>query len=75
MQREERPRPQHLALFNQAKYRWDWRKENPVEVVIVVFAISIFFLMPRQGCGITQLSAGDSNQAAQAAPAQDAAAP
>ena len=45
--------PQHLHLITSG-LRWDWRRENPAEVVIVVFALMLFFLMPRGGCGITQ---------------------
>lgn len=31
---------------------WDWWKENPVEIILVVF-ILVLFLIPRTGCGIT----------------------
>lgn len=44
--------PQHLHLIT-SSLRWDWRRENPAEVVIVVFALLLFFLMPRGGCGVT----------------------
>lgn len=31
---------------------WDWWKESPIEIILVVF-ILVLFLVPRQGCGIT----------------------
>lgn len=34
---------------------WDWWSENPVEVVLVVFILVLFFAMPRTGCGITDV--------------------
>ncbi len=47
-------KPQHLSMFNGSWVKWDWRKENPAEVVLVVFALTFFLLLPRQGCGVTQ---------------------
>lgn len=32
---------------------WDWWQENPVEIILVVFILVLFFAFPRQGCGIT----------------------
>ncbi len=35
-----------------AGFQWDWWKESPVEIILVVF-ILVLFLIPRAGCGIT----------------------
>ena len=32
---------------------WDWWAENPVEIILVIFILVLFFAFPRQGCGIT----------------------
>lgn len=32
---------------------WDWWSENPVEVVLVIFILVLFFALPRAGCGVT----------------------
>lgn len=50
----------HLKMLTSFK-SWDWRRENPVEVVILVFGLSLFFLLPRMGCGITPKSVAASN--------------
>lgn len=50
---EERP-PQHIQKDRQRWY-WDWWRENPVEIVLVVFIIVLFFLVPWQGCGISEV--------------------
>lgn len=74
---EQKYEPQHLRLINSAM-RWDWRKENPVELVLLVFIIAVFFAFPRAGCGVTYKanpSAAAPTAAAQAAPTQAAAAP
>ena len=43
--------PDHLGRGDQTFY-WDWRGENPVEVVLVLFILVMFFMFPRSGCGI-----------------------
>jgi hypothetical protein len=47
--------PQHLEIFDKKVpwYRWDWRKENPGEVILVVFGLLLFVFWPRTGCGVT----------------------
>lgn len=37
-------RPDHLY--------WDWSRESPVEIVLVIFILVLFFMIPRSGCGI-----------------------
>jgi hypothetical protein len=32
---------------------WDWWSENPIEIVLVVLFLVLFFALPRQGCGVT----------------------
>lgn len=44
--------------------RWDWWSENPVELVLVVFILIIFFMMPREGCGISQVGVDEPAQPA-----------
>ena len=44
--------PQHMQLITSG-LRWDWRKENPIELVLLVFILAVFFTFPRQGCGVT----------------------
>ena len=39
--------------------RWDWWSENPVELVLVAFILVVFFMMPREGCGISAEGAGE----------------
>lgn len=45
-------KPQHLHLIT-SSLRWDWRKENPVELVLLVFIFVVFLAMPRAGCGVS----------------------
>ena len=33
---------------------WDWWRENPAEIVLVVFIIALFALVPWEGCGISE---------------------
>ena len=61
---EKRP-PQHLHMFN-SRFTWDWRRENPVELVLLVFAMAFFFMMPRGGCGITDRATLAAQQASAA---------
>jgi hypothetical protein len=54
--------PQHLETKKDPVW-WDWWSENPIEVVLVLFILVLFFALPRQGCGVTaadQPNAGDS---------------
>lgn len=36
---------------------WDWWRENPIEIILVIFILVFFFAFPRQGCGITNAEA------------------
>lgn len=45
-------KPQHLHMIT-SSLRWDWRKENPVELVLLVFIVAVFLAMPRAGCGVS----------------------
>jgi len=31
---------------------WDWSGESPVEIVLLIFVLVLFFTVPRTGCGI-----------------------
>ncbi len=48
----ENKTPQHLHFLNSA-LRWDWRKEDAVELILLVFLLTFFFALPRAGCGVT----------------------
>ncbi|MFU8804772.1 MAG: hypothetical protein ACNA8W_13235 [Bradymonadaceae bacterium] len=49
--------PQHLQTRKSPVY-WDWWRENPVEIILVIFIIVMFFALPRTGCGITAVDDG-----------------
>ena len=49
---QEERKPYHASFLHGAM-RWDWRKENAVEVILLVFVLTFFFALPRAGCGIT----------------------
>ncbi|GEM_PF-4814561 len=38
---------------------WNWRREDPPEVVLVVFILVLFFTVPRDGCGVDKTDGGD----------------
>lgn len=50
--------------------RWDWRKENPVELVLLVFIVAVFLAMPRAGCGVSYKAAPGAQAPAAAAAAK-----
>ena len=68
-------KPSHLRLIT-SSLRWDWRRENPVELVVLVFFFAIFFTLPRVGCGVSAKPQAQGRAVAaapaQAAPAQAA---
>lgn len=33
---------------------WDWWRENPTELVLLVLILAAFFLVPWQGFGVTE---------------------
>lgn len=45
--------PQHVKMIH-SRLNWDWRKENPVELVLLIFIFAILFAIPKQGCGISK---------------------
>lgn len=45
--------PEPLGTRNKRLY-WDWWRENPVELVLVVLILVLFVFVPWQGCGITE---------------------
>jgi len=47
--------PQHLKMFDdkEGRLRWDWRKENPGEVVAVILLLAFILALPKAGCGVT----------------------
>lgn len=49
---QQRRAPQHLHFLSSG-LKWDWRKENAVELILLVFLLAFFFTLPRAGCGIT----------------------
>ena len=53
--------PQHLETEKDPVW-WDWWSENPVEVVLIVFILVLFFALPRQGCGVTDVDQANGNQ-------------
>lgn len=64
---ENKRGPQHLETKKDPVW-WDWWSENPVEVVLVVLILVMFFALPRQGCGISmadQANGPDSAPVAQ----------
>lgn len=46
--------PSHLGSGKAEPVGWDWWSENPAEIILVVFILIFFFLLPRDGCGISQ---------------------
>ncbi len=60
--------PQHLEMYDKKVpwYRWDWRKENPGEVILIVFGLAIFAFFPRVGCGVTSEATASSDASAPA---------
>ena len=44
--------PQHIKADRQHWY-WDWWRENPVEIILVIFILVLFAAVPWQGCGIS----------------------
>lgn len=45
--------PQHITS-EQKPFHWDWWRENPREIILVIFVIVLFMAVPWEGCGITQ---------------------
>ncbi|MFB6372980.1 MAG: hypothetical protein ABEN55_07670 [Bradymonadaceae bacterium] len=42
--------PDHLGRKGQSLY-WDWQGEDPVEIILVLFILVLFFMLPRPSCG------------------------
>ena len=45
--------PQHLKQTDQSMY-WDWWRENPVEIILVILIIVLFATVPWEGCGVSE---------------------
>ena len=52
MDMQQQP-PQHIANKKRGVY-WDWWRENPVELLLVLFIIVLFMAVPWEGCGMTE---------------------
>lgn len=35
------------------EWKWDWWSESPIEIIVVVLFLAIFFAFPLTGLGIT----------------------
>ena len=33
---------------------WDWWRENPVEIILVILIIVLFATVPWEGCGVSE---------------------
>lgn len=53
--------PQHLGEKDRRLY-WDWWRENPVEIVLVLLILVLFVAVPWQGCGISEVEPEDDEQ-------------
>lgn len=47
----EKP-PQYIAA-KKKPFHWDWFRENPAEIILLVFILAFFFLTPWAGCGVS----------------------
>ncbi len=45
--------PQHIAKERKT-IQWDWWRENPREIILVVFILVLFIAVPWEGCGISE---------------------
>lgn len=45
--------PQFLHRKKASIY-WNWWRENPTEIVLVIFIITLFAFTPWTGCGVTE---------------------
>jgi hypothetical protein len=69
---ETKNRPQSHLQNDKDPIWWDWWSENPVEIILVIFILVLFFTLPRAGCGITaEAGAQDTAPQAPAATAVD----
>lgn len=59
----ENKKPQHVR-FVESGLKWDWRKENAVELILLVFLLSFFFTLPRAGCGVTDVKTAQAGASA-----------
>lgn len=56
--------PLHLGQKKKRIY-WDWWRENPVELVLVVLTIVLFAAVPWQGCGISEVDQAERDEMTQ----------
>ena len=52
--------PQYIEKERKTVY-WDWWRENPVEIILVVFIIALFALAPWEGCGLSEQPVDSAN--------------
>lgn len=67
MEENNEPAKTHLGSEKEPVW-WNWWDENPTEIILVTFILVFFFLLPRAGCGVTQVEASvpaPTDQAAQ----------
>jgi hypothetical protein len=46
---------------NNSFLNWNWRRESPPEIVLVIFILVLFFTIPKEGCGVDKTQ-GDGVQ-------------
>lgn len=39
-------------LVDDRSFFWDWSGEDPVEIIVVIFILVLFFTLPRGNCGV-----------------------
>lgn len=49
---DEKQTPKSHLQADKDPVWWDWWSENPVEILLVLFILVLFFALPRDGCGI-----------------------
>ncbi len=48
-------KPTTFLHTNKEPVWWDWWSENPIEIILVIFILVLFFALPRAGCGVTNV--------------------
>lgn len=51
---ENTDRPKSHLQAEKDPIWWDWWSESPIEIILIVFILVLFFALPREGCGISQ---------------------
>lgn len=66
--REDEWRGNSPLTLGRSRLNWDWRREDPVELILLVFILVVFFLFPREGCGVSSEAEVANQPNAAAAP-------